>query len=409
MMLGIGTTTAQFKVETQLRPRFELRNGYQKLAEVGSVPTFLVSQRSRFSISYKTDLLRIKLVPQDVRIWGDEEIAGLSGVSGDYASLDMHEAYAEIRLLRSNSITVGRQELVYDNQSILSNSNWNQNGIAADAVVLKFRAIPRVKIDLGGIWNTQKESASNNYFPTDRIKTMGFAWLQFGIKGGWQVSGLHIASGITETDSTNALQFRQTSGIYTSFGRRYFQFSGNLYYQYGHNQAGTKVSAWMGETEASRRFGLFTPGIGLSYISGNSGNLATLATDHLFYELYRSRHLYNGNLDYFSNIASRTKQGGLTDLYAFLNMRLSGKLSLKNTGHYFLLSQTNSATPDKKGLGFENDLVLSYRFASYGILELGYLMMSPTQSLQQLQGVTPEKLSQFTYLQITLSPTLFEN
>lgn len=122
-------TMAQMSIEAQLRPRFELRNGYKQLVPKEAVPTAIISQRTRFSFLYQTQQLKVKIVPQDVRIWGDEQLANTSGVFGDHASLDLHEAYAEIRLKPSLFMTIGRQELIYDNMSILSNRNWNQTGL----------------------------------------------------------------------------------------------------------------------------------------------------------------------------------------------------------------------------------------------------------------------------------------
>jgi hypothetical protein len=399
---------AQFSIDAQLRPRFELRSGYQKLALEGDVPTFMISQRSRLSFTYKTENLRIKIVPQDVRIWGDETNANTTGVFGDNASLDLHEAYAEIRLADPISVTIGRQELVYDNQSLLSHRNWNQGGIASDAVLFRVRT-KNWKIHLAGTWNTLKESRSNNYFPTDRLKTLNLLWLNRSFKNGLQLSILQTASGITVTDTTNDLHFRHTSGVYAQYRKRYFSAQGNLYYQYGQNQTGTSVSAWMADLELSRKFGMLTPGIGLGYLSGNSASAGNLTTDHLFDDLYRAKHKFFGFMDYFSMMPAHTKGGGLADYFVYLDWRISGKLNVKNTGHYFLLAQTNPNTPSDKALGYENDLVLSYRFAPYGVVEAGWLFFLPTGSLKQIQGITSDKFSQFGYLMITLTPSLFRN
>ncbi len=402
----IAQSSSHFVIDAQLRPRFEFRDGYKTLSIEGSAPALLVSQRSRVGFTYQSDRIRLKIVPQDVRIWGDEQIVNTTGVFGDHASLDLHEAYAEVRLFRSTWISVGRQELVYDNQALLSNRNWNQNGIASDAVLLKYHR-PGWMLHLGGTWNTIKESAANNYCPSDRWKTLSFLWLNRNLNNILRISAMHVASGITETDSTNRLWFRHTSGINTNMKWRYMNFNGNLFYQYGRNQQGMKVSAWLADAEITQKFGILTPGIGFGYLTGNSLSPDSMRTDHLFNDLYRSKHKFFGFMDYFTNIPVQTAQGGLVDYYGFVDCKLSRNVNIRNIVHLFRLAQTNPNTPDQKVLGYENDLILSYRFADWGNLEAGYLFFLPTESQKVLQGISKDKFSQFAYLMLTLTPKLF--
>lgn len=400
--------SAQFSLEGQLRPRFEFRNGYQKLVPEGSVPAFLISQRTRLTFNYQSDWLRVKVVPQDVRIWGDESNANTSGVFGDAASLDLHEAFAEIKVLPMASVIIGRQELVYDNQSILSNRNWNQNGTASDAILLRMRP-GRWNLHIAGGWNTQKETGTNHYFLSDRLKTLNFIWLNRSFKNGFNVSLLHIASGITASDSSNLIRFRQTTGFYSDYRFRYFSASANLYYQYGLNKAGNRVKAWMADGEARRIFGRITPSAGFGFLSGNSAIPGADGTDHLFDDIYRSKHKFFGFMDYFTNMPVQTAQGGLIDLYGALEYRAGGSFTIKNTGHWFSLAATNTLTPDKPRLGFENDLVLSYRQRDRVLWELGYLLLLPTENLRELQKVPTGKTAHYVYLMLTITPRFTNN
>ncbi|MFO7722445.1 MAG: alginate export family protein, partial [Bacteroidales bacterium] len=358
---------SQIGIGAELRPRLEIRDGYQKIAEDGAVPTVLISQRSRLMFNFNSEHVKVKVVPQDVRIWGDEKIANTTGVFGDEASLDLHEAFAEIKLFGSSWISVGRQELVYDNMSILSNRNWNQHGMASDAAVLK-SDLGGVKMHLGGTWNTFKESNSNNFFLPDRLKTLSFLWLNRKFQNGFNLSAVHLATGITETDTTNALQFRQTTGLYAEYRKKYTALNGNIYYQYGKNQQGVKVSAWMADADISQRFGILTAGLGLGYQSGNRVAPQYRTIDKRFYDIYRAKHKFFGFMDYFTNIPGQTAGGGLADYYWYLDWKMTGKTSLRNTVHYFMLAQTNPATPAEKHLGYENDLILSHRFSPWGMV-----------------------------------------
>lgn len=398
-------THAQFKIEAQYRPRFELRDGYRKLTTDGSVPTGVISQRTRLSFSYESEKLKLKFTPQDVRIWGDEQLASSTGVYGDNASIDLFEGYAEIKMGNAGWISVGRQQLVYDQQRLLAARNWNQNGLAYDAVVIKL-GVNQWKIHAGSSWNSLAATLFDNLYLPNRIKTLNYLWVNRKFSDLLNFSFLHIASGITETDSTNTLYFRHTTGIYTEYNNGGIKLNGNAYFQYGKNKTGKDVSAFLIDADAGYKIGNLTPGIGLSYLSGNNDPAGS--TDKLFDVLYGARHSYFGHMDYFRDFANHTKQGGLVNLYAYLEYAYSKTVSLTYIGHFFRLAQTNTFTPNDKNLGYENELMLNYKFNDWGSIKSGYVFYLPTESFKILQDVSNGRFSQFFYLELTLKPALFK-
>lgn len=407
MYLGLINLYAQFKVDAQFRPRFELRDGYQKLAPQGSSPAAFISQRSRVSISYETQNFKLKFTPQDVRIWGDEANYNIGANNGDDASLDLFEAYAEIKLGEIGWISVGRQQFFYDNEWLLGARNWNQNGNANDAVLFKLKTFGW-NLHLGTTWNAEKEASFDNFYPTDRYKSLSYLWLNKAIKENWNLSLVQIATGLTQTDTTNKLNFRQTTGFYTDYKKNNLSLSANAYLQYGKNQTSKPVNAILFALDASYQAGNLTPGLGISYHSGNKNAGASLNDDNLFDLIFTARHKYFGFIDYFRTISSHTKQGGLIDYYLYLDYKFSKSVSIRNIGHYFQLAQTNPNTPADKNLGYENDLILKYKFSDWGTLESGYMFFLPTSTLETIQGVPDSKFSQFFYLQLTLTPNLFK-
>ncbi|MBN2637180.1 MAG: alginate export family protein [Prolixibacteraceae bacterium] len=397
---------AQFTIDAQYRNRFELRDGYKKLAAVGTTPAAFISQRTRISFIFENENLKLKFTPQDVRVWGDEQLSSSTGVFVDYASLDLFEAFVQIKAGQNGWLFVGRQQLVYDNQRIFASRNWNQNGIAYDAVVYNWKT-ENLEIDVGGSWNSTGENVTNNFYHPNRIKTLNFIWVKHNLTENWNFSLSHVASGVTKSETENKLYFRQTSGIYSNYKKNELTILGNLYYQFGKNNAGKKVSAWLADADFSYTMGVITPGIGVSYLSGNKN--INGETDQLFDVLYGARHRVFGDIDYFSSFNSHTQQGGLTDYYFYFNWKLNAKTSLKNTGHYFNLAQTNENTTSNKKLGFENDFVVKHKFSDWGALECGYSFFLPTSSLKTIQNVPEAKFSQFMYLQLTEMPVLFQN
>lgn len=395
----------QFQVDAQLRNRFELRDGYQKLAEAGSVPTVLISQRSRITFSLVTEKLKIKISPQDVRLWGGDAVVNATGVPSN-TSIGLFEGFAEIRTGDFGWLSVGRQQLIYDSRRLLGDRQWNQNGMSYDAIVMKLK-LSRWNLHLGGIWNTLTETRSGNLYPPSRLKTIGYVWANRAFSEHLSLSLLHIGSGVTETDTTSNLNFRQTTGVYYTYKRDNLNMWGNVFYQYGKNRTGTDISAVLADADISYKAGRLTPGIGFGYLSGNNTIGAGQTTDRLFDVLAGNRHSFFGIIDYFRAFPSDTRQGGLVDYFFYIDIKLADNVSIRNTGHYFQLAQTNQGTPDNKNLGYENDLVLKYKLNDWGAFESGYAFFLPTTTLKAVQGVINDKFSHFLYLQLTLTPTLF--
>jgi hypothetical protein len=405
IIFPVEQSVAQLKVDAQYRPRIEVRNGYRELIPEGTAPSIIASQRMRLSFVYETDNLKLKFSPQDVRVWGDENLTSSTGVYGNDASLDLFEGYVELKPTSSLRLSIGRQTLVYDNQRLLAMRNWNQNGLAYDALVLKWKR-EKWDVHVGTSWNSLDATTSNNTYPTKRIKSLNFVWLGREFTDNLKFSFLHIASGVTETDTTNTLHFRQTSGVYFNYNSNVVKAKTNIYFQYGNNNRGQKVSAFLADADIMLNTGRLTPGIGISYLSGN--NDINGGTDHLFDVLYGARHRFFGHMDYFRNMPSHTNGGGLTDLYGYLNLEVSEKLRLKNTGHFFSLAQTNENTPSDKYLGYENEVELKYQINNWGALKAAWLFYLTTDSFEQIQSINDPASPQFFYVSLTVNTNIFK-
>lgn len=403
LIQGTGPALAQLKVDAQFRNRLEMRHGFQKLAATNTEAVYFVSQRTRISFAYETEGLLLKLSPQDVRVWGDEQGSTGTGVFGDEASLDLFEAYAVLKTGTKTSVTIGRQQLVYDNQRMLAARNWSQCGLAYDAIVFKY-ALPDWNVHTAACWNSTGENSTDNLYSSARIKSLALVWAGYQPGDGRSLSLSYIASGQTKSETHSKQYFRHTTGVYGKLKQGDWNLSGNFYYQFGKNQTGADVSALLFDVESSCKLGKLTPGIGLNYLSGNN---KAGGTDRLFDVLYGSRHAFFGGMDYFRTFNSNTKEGGLTGCYGFLNWAFSEKTSLRNTCWYFWLAQSNENTPDKKSLGFENDLLMAHRFSKWGSLESGYLFYLPTESLKAVQSVADNGFSHYFYLQLSITPQLF--
>lgn len=388
-------------VSPEMRTRGELRNGFQKLAPDNSNASLFISQRSRLGIGIETPKIKVRITPQDVRVWGDEKYGSTSGITGDDASLDLFEGYAEIKLKNKNWLSVGRQVIAYDNDWLLSSANWMQSGISSDAVLLKMD-FDNFKLHAGSSWNSLKETPFENYYFTNRYKTLNFLWINRAISKS-KVSVLHITTGQTKSDTSNNLHFKHTSGLFYTGNLEKLSVNANAYYQYGKNQKGMDVSAFMFYFDMMYPYSNFKIGSSATYFSGNKIVSTQQLVDKNFDLIYTSRHKYMGFIDYFTNIGLHTKQGGLINFAFNIDYKVNKKISLQNSTHYFGLAKTNANTPNETTLGFENDFILKFKHNESYSLETGFMFFVPNESMKIIQNVLAPECSYFAYLQLTVN------
>jgi hypothetical protein len=388
-------------IHPEMRTRMEYRDGFQKLAPRNTNPALFVSQRTRIGFDIQTSTIKLRITPQDVRVWGDEQYGSTAGITGNDASFDLFEGYAAILFGNNHWLSVGRQVIAYDNDWLLSGRNWNQHGISSDAVVAKLN-YDKYAIHAGVSWNSTKESLFDNHYATNRYKTLNYLWLNKE-EGNAKLSLLHVITGQTETETTNNLTIKHTTGVYYSKVNGDFSFNTNAYYQYGKNQEAKDVSAYMFYLDLAHNFSNVKILGSATYLSGNKVVGVDQEKDANFDLLYTARHKYLGMMDYYTNIGLHTKQGGLVNYALNVNYKINKKVSLHNSIHYFSLAQTNTNTLNSKSLGFENDLILKYKFNRWSLIEAGYLFYIPTESLQAIQNVHNPKFSHFAYFQLSLN------
>lgn len=164
------TARAQLSLTGQLRERTELRNGYGTLETVGNKPAFLTSQRARLNFHYQSSRVIFHASVQDVRVWG----ADASTINNaDGTRLMVHEAWGELVFANAAdsslphapvqyfAVRIGRQELVYDDQRLLGNLDWLQQGRRHDAIVFKLLN-NGWQADLGAAFNQNTDAFNYN-------------------------------------------------------------------------------------------------------------------------------------------------------------------------------------------------------------------------------------------------------
>ncbi|MHA4807660.1 alginate export family protein [Flavitalea flava] len=164
------SSQAQFSLTGQLRTRTELRDGYGTLKPNASSTAFLTSQRARLNFQYRSARVIFQTSVQDVRVWG-ADASTISNADGN--RLGVHEAWAELIMANVKdssftrsaidyfSVRIGRQELVYDDQRLLGNLDWLQQGRRHDALVFKLLQ-KGWQTDLGAAFNQNSDAVNVN-------------------------------------------------------------------------------------------------------------------------------------------------------------------------------------------------------------------------------------------------------
>ena len=152
MFVGLlgNYANAQFSLSGEVRPRMEYLHGYSTFTDKDSDPAGFASQRTRINFNYSHDRVKMYISAQDVFLWGSQP--QLFSTSN---SLSMHQAWGQYFLTPSLSLKLGRQELVYDDERIFGNSNWDQQGRSHDVALLRYDGM--VRIDIGAAFNQNEK------------------------------------------------------------------------------------------------------------------------------------------------------------------------------------------------------------------------------------------------------------
>lgn len=376
---------AQFQISAEFRPRAEMRSGYKMLKADTLDAAWIVSQRTRLIADFKKSFYSFRVSIQDVRLWGDETIVSSTGVFGDEASLDLNEAWMELKFLKYSSLKIGRQYFAYDDYRLLWHRNWNQHSLSYDALLYRFDH-PFLTADLGFSWNNTMDLLYENFFPANRIKSLNFLHLSKSWNDHFRSNILIMLTGYEKSDTSNIINFRNTFGAYLDYEKGILSLDGSLYRQNGKNTAGFDVDAWCISANARVDLGIVEARIGGVVLSGNDAYAG--GTDHLFDVFYGARHRYYGYMDYFSNIPKSTRKAGLEDYFAGLDVHLSQKLKMAVDYHYFRLANSIilNGVKMKRDLASEIDLTCKWGLYSDISLQVGYSIMLPEATLEKLQG-----------------------
>lgn len=385
---------AQFSLSGELRPRSEYSHGYSTLAVEDQNPSLFTSQRTRLNFDYKMDLLKVGLVLQDVRIWGNQ---AQQVTNQDFAT-SVHQAWAEINLFKNIALKVGRQELNYDDLRIFGNVGWAQQGRSHDVAVFKYARKLNVHFGIAHHENTNRKN--NLYDGPDAYKDLQFLWINRKTDN-FNFSLLFLNNGKPVLEGTEQKsQYSQTFGTHVEVPVDKVAFSGNLYFQTGKDGANKSLNAYNLLAEATYKTSEKTQWIlGYEILSGTDYNQTEKNSS--FTPLYGTNHKFNGFMDYFY-VGNHLNNVGLADGYVkFATSK--NKTAFNADVHFFSSAAKISDTADNY-LGTEIDLTLTQTLNPVTKIAFGYSQMFGTESMQILKGGSKGAFNNWAYVMISVTP-----
>jgi hypothetical protein len=396
---------AQFNLSAEYRPRFEFRDSYKLLPpELGQTPAFMISQRTRLNIGFKWNIINTYLSIQDVRIWGDE------AMKKDVAGLGLYQGWAEIKVCDSFFVKAGRQEFVYDNERLLSNTNWQQKGLTHDALLLKYNH-KGFSIDLGTAYNQSRDTTNSTDYNTAlaNYKSLNFLWLKYNIKKHFVVQAALLADGYQRKNTTNTMYLRVTSGAVFQFKSKYMNTDVRGFYQWGKDETGAVIDAYFANVDVSAKpLPWLNLVAGCEYMSGNDLSNTANKKNNAFSTLYGTGHKFNGNIDFFTK-PSDTKNTGLVDIYLNFIFAIKKQYQLRADFHYFSTQNhyTYNNAIQAPYLGSEADISAKIPIIKDVDVQLGYSALLGSNTLIKMQGNNKKNFSHWAFVMLTVKPTLF--
>ena len=411
LICGFSSIKAQFTLSGEYRPRFEYRHGFQSLPNQDQDAAAFIDQRARINLDYQSEKYDVKLVLQDVRVWGSQSQLVIS----DGATTTIHEAWGKVKFNEWFGVKLGRQEIIYDDHRIFGNVGWAQQARSHDAALLQLTP-NGFKFDIGLAYNQNGAGLIGNYYTVGgSYKSFQYLWahkdfnafnasllfLNLGNQGGDPVAG---------DDKT---YYQQTIGGRFGYKKNAFAANAAVYGQTGDMVDGsTKVSGLLYSLDAAYTLAeKHTILAGFEHLSGNDQVNPIANKNEAFNPYFGTNHKFNGLMDYFY-VGNHIGSVGLNDLYFGYKGKFTDKFGAGITAHIFstdgevLESATSTAMP--KSLGTEIDITGGYNLSKEVGFAFGYSQMLGTDTLVELKGAGDKnETANWVWLMITFKPTFF--
>ncbi|WP_418262174.1 alginate export family protein [Flavobacterium faecale] len=409
-----------FQVDLQIKNRGEYRHGYRNIPNDNSSAAVFINQRSRLNIDYKQGKsFNTLLSLQDARVWGSHDPRGLNG------TIQLFEGYIEPFINPNLSIRIGRQRIAYDNQRFFAENEWRINGAAHDAINFRYYK-KKLSTELVGAFNqTGERIFGTDYTPATlsitpanstattwtNYKALAIHYLKYNFNSKFTATSIIASDAYQDEVQKELNHWRFTYGGRLEVKNKNWYVTTTTYLQSGRNSTGKTIDAWYIQPEIKYSSNdQLSIRLGAEILSGDNGTVGQ--TDHNFVPLYGVAHRFNGFMDFFTRFPSDLNNAGLINPYLFFSKKVSKKLELHSNNHLFYTQRkfiTSANQELKPFMGYEHDLLVTYKPNHFTNIESGFSVALPTDTMTTIKNFgNADNIATWAYIQVKFTPTLFK-
>ena len=383
-----------YQISGQIRDRGEM-DGRSFVPEARTLGYNLL--RSRVGVMVKpSDDVQAFIQIQDSRTWGGGNPALARGTTdGTAKALDFHQAYLGVANMFSSglSLKLGRQEMSYGNERLVSPSNWGNTARSFDAAKVSYESeMYTVHLFTAKLVGSQTVVAAENFhgmYATMRNLKPLLADLVYLLDDN--------TTELTKGPEIGASKLsRATAGLRLYAKSAPWDADVEFFHQYGHislieTDARNKISADLYSMNAGVTVDAsLKMRVGVVYTMLSGDNDAKDGSYRSFNTVFGSGHTYYGFMDLFPKVLG---EYGLHDAILSWAATPYEPLSLALDLHHFRLDRgamfkdpTTGQFTEAKALGQEIDLTVNYKYSPIVTFTLGLSAFVPGEAMQYKQG-----------------------
>ena len=372
-----------------------------------------VLSRTRMAINYKRDWLEARVTPQHSGVWGQ---AGKG-------SFNLYETWFKLTSRQGLFAQVGRVALSYDDQRIIGSDDWAMASLSHDVLRVGYEGHGhKAHAILAYNQNADVMTAGGNYYTggAQPYKAMQTLWYHYDVsRFPLGVSLLFMNTGMQSTNEDNLdnTWYQHLLGTYVSYRPQRWEASAAYYHQFGHNEQGMKIDAWMASAKLSfKPSSRYSITAGYDYLSGDKyfavppvGSIGMVRHEVIkgFSTVYGSHHKFYGAMDFF--YVSTYLNGftpGLQNAYIGAQCNLLKGLNFGVSYHY--LATATRLEDMGMTLGHELELDVNYALTQDVKLALGGSWMKGSETMERLKRSTNTNSLRWGWVSLVVTPRIFK-
>ena len=421
---SIPVQTNQLTVDLRFLGRGEARYGGlpavpviedddHEIVEPDKVPTSnFVLSRTRLPINFKRDWLEMRVTPQHSAVWGQE----------GGSALNLYETWAKMTTRSGLFAQVGRVALNYDDERIIGSDDWAMASSSHDILRLGYEGHGhKAHLILAYNQNANVINSGGSVYVNGAqpYKTMHTLWYHYDLPRlplGASLLFMNVGMQCTVEGLLEKSWFQHLAGAYLSFRPDHWNAEASYYNQFGKNEHGIKIQAWMMSSKLTYMPSpKFNVTVGYDYLSGDKyfavptgHNVGMVHHDVIkgFNTVYGSHHKFYGAMDFF--YVSAYHDGftpGLQNAYIGSAYSPVKNLLLNASYHYF--ATATDLEDMKKTLGHMIEFQAGYAISHDVRVAAGASFMWGSETMERLKRSSTKTNMRWGWITLSVNPRIF--